>query len=247
MQRLQHLQGLHLFGSCEEFDASVPSTPRAGLFAQHGAETVFILSTFSRRGVPMADVVPLRPPRDSAPHVHLAMLRLARSCAQAELKDLGLHFELLEGSLAVKRTTRTLRFRARGPGGAHGDSARVPRVPTTHTIAALSAARISTEASDDAAPLQAREAGCRIVMPAAAKRHVQETAAAGQEHHVAPQSRKNSRLPRFVLDLPMPWQLGVGGYRCRDCAMHFKVTPADVVGQFPDLLFDYQKKLARST
>ena len=69
LPRLRQLMQLNFFSKPVHFDASAPARPASGLFAKLGNQTVFLLTTFTRRGVALADVMPLR---ESAPGKHIA-------------------------------------------------------------------------------------------------------------------------------------------------------------------------------
>ena len=50
---------MHFLHKPEDFDGA-PLGPRGGLFASHDGEDVFVLGAFERRGVKLANVVPLK-------------------------------------------------------------------------------------------------------------------------------------------------------------------------------------------
>ena len=94
-ERLAALMRMHLLHKPVPLDCCSQDRACAGLFARLGDAFVFIVSTFERRGVPLADVAPLQATSRGDPDVRVANLREVRTCRQGELADVGLHFLLL--------------------------------------------------------------------------------------------------------------------------------------------------------
>ena len=111
LSQLQLLMDWNLFQApCAQGDAQ-PLSPKPGLFAQmQTTQPVFIIGTYSRYGVKMADAVRLRPLTSSSDgqNVYRAVVSCVRSVRQTELQDVGLHFKLRVK--ALPRNFRTLSF-----------------------------------------------------------------------------------------------------------------------------------------
>ena len=94
LQRLRHLQSMSLFH--ERVDFGGVHKVRAGLCAVAGQDIVYIVGTFERNHVAMADVLPLRSEAgqdcgatDTGRELH-AFRRDIRTCRQQELSEVGL-------------------------------------------------------------------------------------------------------------------------------------------------------------
>lgn len=82
----------HLFQGTLPFDDRAPLSPTPGLFATIHTQPVFIIGTYSRYGVRMADVLRLKP--HSGRREFMAYLSSVKTVPQAELQGVGPHFRL---------------------------------------------------------------------------------------------------------------------------------------------------------
>ena len=87
--RLNHLASMHLFKSLECL--SDAARPGPGISATLHGQSVYIVSTFTRKGIAMADVLPLQ---RSDPNDGLCFTSSARSvltCERSDLDNVGVH------------------------------------------------------------------------------------------------------------------------------------------------------------
>ena len=90
IERLHILMGWHLFRRNDRSDDEL-----SGCFATTEAGPAFIIATYSRYNVMMADVLPLRQSgRDLARPQFAATLSSIRSVRYSELSDIGQHFKV---------------------------------------------------------------------------------------------------------------------------------------------------------
>lgn len=93
LPRLEALMRWHLFQGTLPFDDRAPLSPTPGLFATIHTQPVFIIGTYSRYGVRMADVLRLKP--HSGRREFMAYLSSVKTVPQAELQGVGPHFRLV--------------------------------------------------------------------------------------------------------------------------------------------------------
>ena len=223
--RLNYLAAMHLFQKNESFGAA--ARPGPGMSAELHGQPVYIVSIFTRRGVAMADVLPLQ---RSVPEDDLTFTSSARavlSCRQSDLECIGAQRFLFQKS---KYNSSTLLFRSLSGG--------VPQVSPTDTWVADTLGTMAAAANDTSANHVTAVLGRlrpRGVSPAAAAQHVAATSAAGRAHVVAVRTDATYGL-RFALDLPLPQQLDCRPWRCHTCGIVFTPTKQDVKEACPDVL-----------
>ncbi|CAK0847750.1 unnamed protein product, partial [Prorocentrum cordatum] len=202
LPRLLHLMRVSLLHRPERcVDSADGLRPQGGLFGYIAGDPAFIVGTFSRRGVPMADVVPLRRrSRQPAPvralrATWVAQYKDLHAVKQSEISNVGVHFQAAPRSGGQRSSLHFTSWRDEA--GCDKALAQLSR-----TLAAL------WDVARDRAQARQRGPGFRnvcVARPAAVDAHVAEAAARGERHCTAP--RADQSKTQFVLDLPLPLQL----------------------------------------
>ena len=211
--RLKHLASMHLFKPLEDLVRTDGASP--GTCAVLRGQPVYVVSTFTRRGVALADVLPLRrADQDSGATFISSSLRVL-SCRVSDLHHAGARQCYFERS---KRGSSNLVFRCLPEGEpVAAQPAGTLAVDAVATMAV--AARDTCDHHVEAVLARLRP---RCVVPAAVELHVDATAAAGRAHSVTLYTAVDYGL-RFVVDLLLPQQL--------DCRLRKKRRIGQPFGQ----------------
>ncbi|CAJ1454133.1 unnamed protein product [Effrenium voratum] len=256
LPRLRHLASMSLFHHRRPFDA--PPDPRPGRCALLRGNPCFIVSTFQRRKVPMADVLPLQETLDEA--ILTASRADTETCAQRDLQDVGCkRVQIQPRNLRKGRLRFNVLPAACEPGAADAHDVQVYLGP------------LQASAERPTAPAAAGE--IIRVEPAAASEH-KSSLVDGRWHQVvvpwcefkdaaryrlcirfqmvgslaacciavlffAPsiQVRRDlSQRAIFLLDTPLPYLLDTRPERCLTCGKSYPVKPSDIRRHFPTAL-----------
>ena len=243
LELLTTLMAVHFLKIC---DAKVTQLqPRGGLFAFRDDQPVFILSVWTSRKIPLADVVPLKQATFQGQTVLKAKYTETRTCRRSELKDVGLHFQVANcandrrgasglASMIFCNMLPSFKERPRPgkrlflcslaclgllfqkqPGETQGDQGRALR-----ENAALAARWQAGNAELGLATSCTVDHSVRSVVPVRLQAHLAERAASGITHHAAPRADESRSF--WILDLPLPVQVDGRRHRCHTCA-HLRI------------------------
>ncbi|CAJ1338701.1 unnamed protein product [Effrenium voratum] len=208
---------MSLFHHRRPFDA--PPDPRPGRCALLRGSPCFIVSTFQRRKVPMADVLPLQETLDEA--ILTASRADTETCAQRDLQDVGCkRVQIQPRNLRKGRLRFNVLPAACEPGAADAHDVQVYLGP------------LQASAERPTAPAAAGE--IIRVEPAAASEH-KSSLVDGRWHQVVVR-RDLSQRAIFLLDTPLPYLLDTRPERCLTCGKSYPVKPSDIRRHFPTAL-----------
>lgn len=212
-----------LLSTNEATEAAVPKTllPAQGLFATLSGSPVLIARTFFFRGAMRADVVPVMPTSAvAAPAGATCVLnrRGLRTCPQADLSHVGLHYQVL---------------------GFHGEAVYLRETPSVASVAAFEQARQAAVLLRTPCPATGGSTTLSLeplaVLPSAAEAHTRMCPG----HRTTP--REHRPRPRFLYDVPLPRLLDLRPHRCAQrCGAPgtdaMRVTDGDVRRVCPGVL-----------
>ncbi|CAK0831430.1 unnamed protein product [Prorocentrum cordatum] len=232
------------------FGTADPPRPRGGLFAISRGQLAFILGAFTRRGKPLADIVPLVACRDGGRDLLKASCSHATTCPASHLVDVGLHCAVATG-VADRRGASILfedvresrcalpepkaddlRQTRQAAQAWAGGGMELPRDGSCHVDHSVGRGQIGAGGRGGAAASRSPRAGLQ--------KHLAEQEALGVPHHAAISSEDHKCF--WVLALPLPRQFDARRRRCRTCAAaglpnrYFATDVSDVVAAVPGVL-----------
>jgi hypothetical protein len=217
------LMNMHLLSPARAWNPSCLQ-PQRGLSAKLDGQDVFVVDVFTRRGLKLADVAPLKK-RDCSSWV----LGRAETVKQERLEAVGLRFKPLDvkGKEVVFVSVP------------NQDVDSVLALPDT-LAQARSVAAGQKPVSPCNLPQLSRNNALRSVVPASARKHVEQNPGHVTEH------RNDKGEIKFMLDLPTPVPIDVRPHRCKTCRTseecesgnYFVVTIADMRTELMCLFID---------
>ena len=230
---LHNLLRDHLFADIRSTAANSQLVAKPGLFAHSAADAafVFIVGTFTRRGLALADVVPLTSRHVGGSSVWVAAYRDAVTRRQDHLTDVGLHFCPLPRRGGVFASLTFIKRPA-----AQSLASQEKDAQSVKLLADLWGGSLAASAPES---VPAISHCIRQVIPQALQDHLKEMEDKGSPHKA--QRRADKYKSGFVLDIPLPVQLDLSPWRCRTCEStgtpsHYSILLSDIQLVMPGVL-----------
>lgn len=210
VQNLLEAMGSRLFVPSTSPSSSGQLVPKKGLFASIDGDDVFVLAVFTRHRVPLADVIPVRPMPGK--ELFRAKLNETRTCKQAELINVGVHYHAVRRPSDRARTK--LVFKRAEPHGETFHESTMRHLAFEHYLGALNAQGTPAEPAS-VQPVGLPTVEPRQLLPSTLRAHLGVFAARNEPHCAWP--RSDEKAVGFVLDLPLPIPFDDRGYVCTTC------------------------------